>query len=213
MLKSLQVTFVIFLMDQFLSKYQCSFRKGFNAQHYFLAILEKWKKAVDTKNVFGFLLTDLSKAFDCLPHDLIIAKLNAYGLILPALNRIQNYLGNRKQRTKINDSYSPWSDIIFGVPRDSILGPLLLNIFLSDRFLIVKDVNIASYADDNTLQDSCDTIEEVLLSLQSSSKKLFKWLSDNQMKSNAARCHLIMSRNESVDFQLTWWLTYRKKLL
>ena len=64
-----------------------------------------------------------------------------------------------------------------------------------------------------TLQDSCDTIEEVLLSLQSSSKKLFQWLSDNQMKSNAARCHLIMSRNESVDFQLTWWLTYRKKLL
>ena len=200
-------------MDQFLSKYQCGFRKGFNAQHCFLAILEKWKKAVDTKNVFGFLLTDLSKAFDCLPHDLIIAKLNAYGFILPALNRIQNYLGNRKQRTKINDSYSPWSDIIFGVPRDSILGPLLLNIFLSDRFLIVKDVNIASYADDNTLQDSCDTIEEVLLSLQSSSKKLFQWLSDNQMKSNAARCHLIMSRNESVDFQLTWWLTYRKKLL
>ena len=165
-------------------------------------MLEKWKKAVDTKKVFGALLTDLSKAFDCLPHDLIIAKLNAYGFSLPALNLIQNYLANRKQRTKINDSYSPWSDILFGVPQGSILGPLLFNIFLSDLFLIVKDVNIASYADDNTLYDSCDTIEEVISSLQSSFKKLFQWLSDNQMKGNTEKYHLIMSTDQSVNFQL-----------
>ena len=189
-------------MDQYLSKYQCGFQKGFNAQHCLLSRLEKWKKAVGTKEVFGALLTDLSKAFDCLQHDLIFAKLNAYGFSLPALNLIQNYLANRKQRTKINDSYSPWSDILFGVPQGSILGPLLFNIFLSDLFLIVKDVNIASYADDNTLYDSCDTIEEVISSLQSSSKKLFQWLSDNQMKGNTEKCHLIMSTDQSVNFQL-----------
>ena len=116
-------------MDQFLSNYQCGFRKGFNAQHCLLAMLEKWKKAIDTKKVFGALLTDPSKASDCLPPDLIIAKLNAYGFCLPALDLIQNYLANRKQRTEINDSYSPWSDILVGVPQDSILGPLLFNIF------------------------------------------------------------------------------------
>ena len=97
-------------MDQFLSKYQCRFRKGFNAQHCLLAMLQKCKKAADTKKVFGALLTDLSKAFDCFTHDLVIAKLNAYGFSLPAF---QNYLANRKQRTKINDSYSPWGDILF----------------------------------------------------------------------------------------------------
>ena len=58
----------------FLSKYQCGFRKGYNAQNCLLAMIEKWKKAVDNGNVFGALLMDLSKAFDCLPHDLIIAK-------------------------------------------------------------------------------------------------------------------------------------------
>ena len=140
--------------------------KGIQCSHCLLAILEKWKKVVHTKEVFDALLTDLSKPFDCLPHDLIIAKLNTYGVSLPALSLIQNYLANRKQRTKMSDSYRPWSDIIFGVPQGSILGPLLFNMSLSDLFLIVKDVDIASYADDNTLYDSCDTIEEAILSLQ-----------------------------------------------
>ena len=189
-------------MNHFLSKYQCGFRKGFNVQHYLLAMLEKWKKTVDTKKVFGALLADLSKAFVWLPHDLIIAKFSAYGFSLPALNPIQNYLVNRKQRTKINDSYSPWSGILFGVPQGSIMGPLLFNIFLSDLLLIVKDVNIASYVDDNTLYDSCDTIKEIISSLQSSSRKPFQWLSDNQMKSNTEKCHLVMSIDQSVNFQL-----------
>ena len=64
--------------EQFLSKYQCGFRKGFSAQHGLLSMLEKWKSAVDNKKVFGALLTDLSKAFDCPSHDLLITKLNAY---------------------------------------------------------------------------------------------------------------------------------------
>ena len=89
------------------------------------------------------------------------------------------------------------------------MEPLLFNIFLSDLFLIVKDVNIASYADDNRLSDSCDTIEEVLLSFQSLSKKLFQWLSDNQMKGNIEKCHLIMSTDQSVNFRLVGSLIER----
>ena len=92
-------------------------------------MLEKWKKAVDTKIILGALLTELSKAFDFLPHDLILAKLNGYGFSLPALNLIQNYLANKKETAKINDSYSPWSGILFGVLQGFILGPLLFNIF------------------------------------------------------------------------------------
>ena len=79
-------------MDKFLSKYQCGFRKGYNAQHCHLAMIEKWKKSMDNGNEFGALLANLSKAFDCLSHDLIIAKLNSYGFNLTALNLIHNCL-------------------------------------------------------------------------------------------------------------------------
>ena len=83
-------------------------------------MLEIWKRSVDNGKAFGALLTDLSKAFDCLDHELLIAKLNAYGFSLTASKLIYDYLSNRKQRTKINPSYNSWHEIIFGVPQGSI---------------------------------------------------------------------------------------------
>ena len=90
------------------------------------------EKNVVNGSVFRALLTDLSKAFDCIPHDLIIAKLEAYGFHIDALKLIHDYLSNRKQRVKVNDAYSSWKDIFYGVPQGSILGLLLFNIHLCD---------------------------------------------------------------------------------
>ena len=101
--------------DKIFSKYQCGFRKGFSTQQCLLAMLEKWKRSIDNGKSFGALLTDLSKACDCLDHELLIAKLNAYGFHLSALKLIHDYLSNRKQRTKINSTYSKWHEILFGV--------------------------------------------------------------------------------------------------
>ena len=113
-------------------------------------MLEKWKSAVDNKKVFGALLTDLSKAFDCLSQELLIAKLNACGFSMAALRLVQNYLSNRKQRTKINTENSSWGKSLFGVLQGSMLGPLLCNIFLCDLFLIMNNTELAGYADDNS---------------------------------------------------------------
>ena len=84
------------------SKYQCGFQKSFSVRQCLLVMPEKWKKSVDNGKAFGALLTNLSKAFDCLDHELLIAKLNAYGFNLPSLKLIHDYLSNRTQRTKIN---------------------------------------------------------------------------------------------------------------
>ena len=189
-------------MDPLLPKYQYGFRKGYSVQHCLPAMLEKWKNAVDKGKIFGALLTDLSRVFDSLSHDLLIAKLNAYGFSLPALKLVHSYLSNRKQRTKINNAYSSWEEILFGVPQGSILGPILSNIFLSDLFLVVKDTDFASYADDDTIYDIGDGINDVIASLQNSSEKLFQWFSDNQLKRNTDKCHLIVSSDDPTEIQL-----------
>ena len=86
-----------------MSKYQCGFRKGHSAQHCLIALLEKWRESIDRGHEFAILLTDLSKAFDCFPHDLFVAKLAAYGFDSKALRFTYDYLKNRKQRTKISE--------------------------------------------------------------------------------------------------------------
>ena len=153
--------------------------------------------------LFGALLTDLSKAFNCLDHKLLIAKLNAYSFSLPALKLFHDYLSNRKQRTKVNRTYSSWLEIDFGVPQGSILGPLLFNIFLVDLLFILNDVDIASYADDNTPYVIADDINGVITSLEKASKVLFEWFENNLLKGNADKCHLLVSSSDALNLRVS----------
>ena len=94
------------------------------------------ERAADSNKAFGALLTDLLKAFDCLSHGLLIAKLHVYGLDIDSLNILQDYLS--KQGTKVDSFYSSWEARLSGASQGSTLGPLLFNKFMCDMLLILK---------------------------------------------------------------------------
>ena len=125
------------MTENALSIFQCGFRKKYSTQHALIAMIEKARKILDKGGTFGALLTDLSKAFDCMTHDLLIAKLHALTFDMNALNLIFDYLTERKQIAKSNSSFSSYLDIFQGGyidPQGSILGPLLFSLFLCNFF-------------------------------------------------------------------------------
>ena len=142
------------------------------------------------------MITDLSKAFDCLDHDLIIAKLYAYGFDYKAVKLIYDYLSCRFQRVRINSSYSSWKEILKGVPQGSILGPMLFNIYLSDLFISLSEANICSYADDNSPYACKANTDDVITQLQEDSNKLLQWFSHNSLKANPDKFHLILNDSD-----------------
>ena len=132
-----------------------------------------------------------------MPHDLLVAKLYAYGFDLKSVTLVHSYLTGRKQRVKIDHIYSSWKEILFGIPQGSILGPLLFNIFACDLFDFMNDnVNIGSYADDTTPYISGRNIKEIIETLENTSITMFSWFQFNGMKANPDKCHLLLSRDE-----------------
>ena len=147
-------------------------------------MFESWKEAIDNNKAFGALMTDLSKAFDYLSHNLLIAKLHAYGTDLSPLRLCQDSLSNCWQRTKVCFKFSSWKMIISGVPQGSIVVPILFNIFICYRFLFLHETQFTGYADDNTPFVVTGIIPDMISGLEEISDKLLIWFSYNQMKLN-----------------------------
>ena len=170
------------------SKYLGGFRKGHGTQHCLLYMLENLKKAMST----GILLTDLTKAFDCISHELLIAKFHAYGFSYPSLKLIYDYLTRRVQRTNVNESYSSWLEVRFGVPQGSILGPLLFNIYINDIFFLVK-FEMMNFVDDNSLYNTNLSISKVIKNVEKQTISLIEWYNSNYLKPNPDKWNLVLS--------------------
>ena len=179
-----------------LSKLQCSFRRVFGVQNCLLYMIETIRKTRDNHRVFAAVMTDLSKAFDCISHELLIAKLNAYGFDETSLKVIISYLKNRMQTTKVGSSFSELLNIIYGVPQGSILGPLLFIIYICDLFIVNKDVNFSSYADDTTPFITGMSFEQIIPELEIILSDISQWFMNNNLKANAGKFHLFLSPYE-----------------
>ena len=109
---------------------------------------------------------DLSKVYDCIPHDLLMDKLEFCGIDKRGLSIILYYLSHRKQRTKIGSLCSSWYDIIKGVPQGSVLGPLILIIFINDLIFPTAISEVCKFVNDNTLYGSNIELEIVFRNLE-----------------------------------------------
>ena len=171
------MTKYILISVLFFPQYQCGFRKGYIAQHCLLAMTEKKKENRDSDKVCAAVLTDHSKAFDCLLHDLLIAKLHAFGFALKSLKVIHAYLNDRIQVVKVGSFYIGIFQIIYGVPQCSILRPLLFNVNLIDPFLAEHcKSDFSNYADDTTPYNCGGTFFETVSDLEITLDNLFNWL-------------------------------------
>ena len=141
---------------------------------------------------------DLSKAFDCLPHGLLIAKLRAYGLTLSACELVASYLSERRQRVKIGNSRSQWKYLEKGVPQGSILGPLLFNIFLNDLFYFIEECTLYNFADDNSLATTSTCIDDLVKNLQYDGKICTDWFTNNGMEANPSKFQFMVISSKPV---------------
>ena len=148
--------------DKILSKFVSTYRKSYSSNHFLLKLIEEWKKSLDDKNIIGAVLMDLSKAFDWIPHDLLVVKLHAYVLSIDAITIIYSYMKRRKQGVKINDTESLFKKLLSGVPQGSILDPMFFNIFINDLLFFVNEAKLANFADVNTICVAKRDLNELL---------------------------------------------------
>ena len=131
--------------------------------------------------LLGVFFINLSIAFVCIPHNLLIVKLSTYEFDKTALKYIYSYLNKRQQRVRINNVQSGFEEIISGVPQGSIVKPILFNAFLNDLFYDIENTSIHNFADDNTLSSFTKTVKDLINALKEETQVAINWFSSNNM--------------------------------
>ena len=183
-LERLMVNQLTPFLDRVLHPRIAAYRNGYSCQTVLLRLVEDWKQAAERKEQVGGVMMDLSKAFDCLPHELITAKLHAYGADIPTCALIWSYLENRKQRVRISGQTGEWKTLKKGVPQGSIMGPVLFNLFVNDIVYIFERSTLYNYADDNTISVSGPSKEIIIQTLANETQKAIEWFRVNMMEAN-----------------------------
>ena len=157
-----------------------------------LRLTEDWKRCRGNKETVAGVSLDLSKAFDTIPHSLLVPKLKAYVLSDTSCKLLDDYLTGRIQRVNIGDTYSKWKEIKRGVPQGSVLGPMLFNVFINDLFFHIQYVKLNAYADDERLYDSEVDLAELGKRLLRELNTANTWYNNNGMIVNTEKRQAIV---------------------
>jgi hypothetical protein len=168
--------------------------------------MDFWLKAVDEGKFAGALLLDLSKAFDCVPHQLLLQELSDAGVGLGALQWLASYLTDRVQRVKLGTTTTSWLPVTRGVPQGSCLSPLLFNLFVRN-LPIVADSECVQFADDLTESAADAKLETVALKLTSSFERTKDFCDAHELMLNANKTQFVLfkaaNRKIPDDFAIT----------
>ena len=174
-------------VNDILPDFVSAYRSKYSSNHMILRLIEEWKEKLDKEFFAGAVLMDLSKAYDCIPHDLLIAKLNAYGFDRKSLILFHSYLTRTKQCVNVNNMHSTFQTLLSGVRRGSILGPLVFNIFINDLIGSIRKSSLYNFADDNTITAFEKDITLLKETLQNEAEIAIQWFKDNFMIVNPGK--------------------------
>ena len=173
---------------------QFGFRKSYSTNHALLSIVEQIRESMDNKRFSCGVFIDLEKAFDTVNHEILIAKLEHYGIRGIAKKWFHSYLTQRSQTVRINGEVSTKRWITCGVPQGSILGPLLFLLYINDMHNSIKKSTMYHFADDTNLLYSCKTLKELRKVMINDLKLLFAWLCSNRLSLNPTKTEFIVFR-------------------
>ena len=168
-------------MDKYLSPFISAYRQNYSTQHVLIRLLEEWREDLDNNFVVRGVFMDLSKALDCIPHDLLIAKLKAYGFDDYLEHYLYSYLDNRKQCVRINNEKSSLQNLISGLPQSSLVGLTLFNLFFLNFLLFILIASVHNFAHDNSLSNIAKAIDSLKQTSELDCKAAIKWFYENKM--------------------------------
>ena len=189
---------------------QFGFRKHHSTTDAIMSLVGEALKAFDRGMMVLSVFVDLKKAFDTVPHGLLISKLQLMGVTDVALTWFQEYLRNRQQFVSINGCTSPTRQVSIGVPQGSILSVLLFNLVINDMPNCVKFSTCVLYADDTTLFVVGRSLRFLRAKLQSDLDHLSDWLSINRLKLNVGKTKAMLLSKDGlvIDAGLTFEGSY-----
>ena len=189
-----------FLTNGLFNNKQYGFIKGRSTVSQLIKMLDEWTDLLEDGGQIDTVYTDLEKAFDKIPHNLLIKKLQLYNFDVSILNWIEAFLSSRRQRVRINTSYSDWIPVLSGIPQGSVLGPVLFIIYINDLVECCgHNSRILLYADDSKIYSYVKSREDCK-NLQEDIDKIVSWFNRNLMKLNTAKCKVVSYGRETIEY-------------